>query len=578
MGALLATSLGIAIFEGLGIAVFFPVLQTSGVANSIQLPFPFSKVSVFFLSMPIEQKLKSVAILLILVTLIRLAFIYVNINLSLLIRTKVIKFLKIECMRQLMVSGMSYFNKKRSSDLQMIFEHHIELGIGMIIEMSCDILPSVFTVILLIIFLFMFSWPITLVSLGLFVVASLFLNCFAKRIQKSGEQYNFARAGFNKVLFDIIQGMKVLRLFNREKYMTSLFEEKVDAFLRGHLRLALFSKSIGPIFEMVGSIILASILFLGAYLIPKTSGALLPILITFLIIIARLIPSLKQFNQARGAIIARLPSIREVKNFLRPNDKEYLYSGTIIFRGLKERIEFQNVEFGYNPQEAVVLHHMAFSVLQGTKLGIVGVSGSGKSTIAELLLRFYDPQQGQVLIDGIDLREFDLNSWRRSIGVVSQDTFLFHDTIRANIAFAKPDATLEEIERSAYRAHAHEFIKNLPLGYDTVVGDRGVLLSGGQRQRLAIARAVLTEPEILIFDEATSALDSQSEQLVQQALDEISTGKTVLTIAHRLSTVLGSDKIMVIEKGKVIEFGEHEELLRKKGFYSQLAMIQNLEV
>ena len=481
-------------------------------------------------------------------------------------------------MRQLMTSGMSYFNKRRSSDLQMIFEHHIELSIAMMIEMLCDVLPSIFTGLLLVAFLFMFSWPITLISLGLFVTASLFLNYFSKGIRKSGERYNFARTAFNKTLFDIIHGMKVLRLFNREKYMTDLFEEKNNAFLQAHLRFALSSKSIGPIFEIVGSIILASILFLGAYLIPKTNGALLPILITFLIIIARLIPSLKQFNQARGAIIARLPSIKEVKNFLRPNDKEYLYSGTIIFQSLNERIEFQNVEFGYNPKETIVLHRMDFSIPKGTKLGIVGVSGSGKSTIAELLLRFYDPQQGRVLVDGIDLRELDLNSWRRAIGVVSQDTFLFHDTIRSNIAFAKPDATLKEIERSAYRAHAHEFIKNLPLGYDTIIGDRGVLLSGGQRQRLAIARAVLTEPEILIFDEATSALDSQSEQSVQQALDEISTGKTVITIAHRLSTVLDSDKIIVIEKGRVIEFGEHEELLRKKGFYSQLATIQNLEM
>ena len=180
LGALLSTSLGVAIFEGLGIAVFFPILQTSNAAGSFQLPFPFSKVSDFFVNMAIEQKLKDVAILLTLVTLIRLGFIYANINLSLLIRTKIVKFLKMECMRQLMTSGMSYFNKRRSSDLQMIFEHHIELSIAMMIEMLCDVLPSIFTGLLLVAFLFMFSWPITLISLGLFVTASLFLSYFSK--------------------------------------------------------------------------------------------------------------------------------------------------------------------------------------------------------------------------------------------------------------------------------------------------------------------------------------------------------------------------------------------------------------
>ncbi len=193
------------------------------------------------------------------------------------------------------------------------------------------------------------------------------------------------------------------------------------------------------------------------------------------------------------------------------------------------------------------------------------------------MLRFYDPQEGSILIDGIDLRDLDVYSWRRYIGVVSQDIFLFNDTVRANITFAKPDATQAEIEQAAKRAFAHEFIKELPYGYDTVIGEKGVLLSGGQRQRIAIARAVIVEPTILIFDEATSALDTESERYVQTAMDAIGKDKTVVTIAHRLSTVFGSDKIGVMDHGRIIEEGRHEELLRQNGLYTKLVKMQDLE-
>jgi len=277
-----------------------------------------------------------------------------------------------------------------------------------------------------------------------------------------------------------------------------------------------------------------------------------------------------QFQQGLSAIERVFALIDSDNTIIQKDDRSADY--------LTGQIEFKNVNFKYTEDQDMVLRNLSFVVEKGAKVGVVGSSGAGKSTIGELLLRFYDPLEGSVCVDGINIKELDVHQWRRLIGVVSQDIFLFNDTVKANIAFANPEVTVEGIEQAARRAYAHDFIKELPQGYDTFVGDRGVLLSGGQKQRIAIARAILNEPEILLFDEATSALDTQSEEIVQKTLDDISRNKTVITIAHRLSTVSDSDKILVIDKGEIIQQGSHQELLgQKNGLYSQLVAMQNLE-
>jgi ABC-type multidrug transport system fused ATPase/permease subunit len=292
----------------------------------------------------------------------------------------------------------------------------------------------------------------------------------------------------------------------------------------------------------------------------------------------RVLPPALAFNQARVAIKGDLAYYREVNKFIEPQPEFYLENGRRMLKDFGESIVFRGVEFGYNPREAIVLKELFFEVPKGSRIGIVGPSGCGKSTIVELLLRFYDPQKGKILIDGFDLKDLDINSWRRRVGVVSQDTFLFHDSVRENMAFARPEASQEEIEQAAKQAYAHEFIQALPKGYDTLVGDRGVLLSGGQRQRLAIARAIVMNPDILVFDEATSSLDTESEQIVQKALDEVGVGKTVITIAHRLSTVYDSDKILVVDKGMIVQQGKHEELIKQEtGLYQRLVQKQKMD-
>jgi subfamily B ATP-binding cassette protein MsbA len=289
-----------------------------------------------------------------------------------------------------------------------------------------------------------------------------------------------------------------------------------------------------------------------------------------------MVPAVKAINSLRGSIASCLPALKEIERFFQESREATVVSGRELFRGFKDRIEFRNVHFRYRSDILSVLDGVSFVIKKGMRVGIVGASGSGKSTLVEVLLRFYDPQDGAIKVDNRELKDFDVVSWRKSIGFVPQDIFLFHDTVAANIAFPDPVASQEAIERAAARAYAHEFILSLPLGYNTRVGDRGVLLSAGQRQRVAIARAILNEPEILIFDEATSALDTESEQIIQQAIEEISKGKTVISIAHRLSTVASSDMIIVIDKGKIIESGTPKELLSRDGIYKKFFDLQSM--
>jgi subfamily B ATP-binding cassette protein MsbA len=243
--------------------------------------------------------------------------------------------------------------------------------------------------------------------------------------------------------------------------------------------------------------------------------------------------------------------------------------------GFKDSVRFENVRFNYTEQE--ILKDINLEVKKGQTLAIVGPSGTGKTTLVDLIPRFYDPTSGRILIDGQDIRDVTLRSLREQIAIVTQETILFNDTIKANIAYGRPSATQEEIQQAALQAHAHEFISNFSAGYETFIGDRGTRLSGGERQRIAIARALLKNPPILILDEATSQLDSQSEHIVQEALDRLIQGRTVFVIAHRLSTVRGAHRIIVLDGGAIVQDGSHNELLNKDGLYKRLYSMQELQ-
>ena len=281
-------------------------------------------------------------------------------------------------------------------------------------------------------------------------------------------------------------------------------------------------------------------------------------------VLFRLVPLISQINQNRETLNSFHGSVSNIKELLRRDNKIYLTNGTIPFTQLKHRIEFVATDFGYNPDE-LVLKNINLIIVKGQTTALVGASGAGKTTLVDLITRFYDPVRGQVLIDGIDLRELEINSLRRQMGIVSQDTFIFNTSVRENIAYGLENIDESAIIEVARQANAWEFIQELPQGMETILGDRGVRLSGGQRQRIAIARAILRDPEILILDEATSALDSVTERLIQQSLDRLTQGRTVIAIAHRLSTIIQADKVVVIKEGSIVEEGSYAELIARKG-------------
>lgn len=321
---------------------------------------------------------------------------------------------------------------------------------------------------------------------------------------------------------------------------------------------------VRPVAEGLATTVLISMIILAITVFVANGSLQTASLLTFLFILFRLVPALHEINGNRAQLSGFGGSIANIQEILRSDNKPYLQDGDYSFSELRRSIDFVAVEFGYNPNQSV-LKDITLTIERGKMTALVGGSGAGKTTLVDLIPRFYDPTQGQILIDGRDLRSFAIKSLRQKMAIVSQDTFIFNASVRYNIAYGLDGVSDEAVLRAAEQANALDFILEMPDQFETQLGDRGVRLSGGQRQRLAIARALLRDPEILILDEATSALDSVSERLIQESLEQLAAGRTVIAIAHRLSTIVRADKVVVLEQGQIIEQGTYQELLNQRG-------------
>ncbi|BAZ30552.1 ABC transporter-related protein [Cylindrospermum sp. NIES-4074] len=435
----------------------------------------------------------------------------------------------------------------------------------------------VLTILVFVSLLLSISWQLTIAATVLLSLVTLINQSAIIRSKKFGKQLSDMSKAYSIAVLETLNGIRLVKSTGNEEREFDRIKQLIRAREKADFQSQVNAEAIAPLSEVMGVTALLLIVLLSKTFFASQVTALSTVILTYLLILLRVLPLISQLNAIRSNFASTSSSVSIATEFLSLDDKPFMGNGKLPYTKLQKGVHFKSLSFAYPGYDKLVLKDVDLYLPRGTTLALVGGSGAGKSTLADLLPRFYDPVGGSITIDGKDLREFDLTTVRRRMGIVSQETFLFNDSVRNNIAYGRLEATEEEIITAAQRANAYEFINKLPLKFETMIGDRGVMLSGGQRQRLAIARALLQNPDILILDEATSALDTVSERLVQTALDDLSRDRTTLVIAHRLSTVQKADQIAVLEQGSVVEVGTHEELLQKGGYYSRLYAMQFAE-
>ena len=421
--------------------------------------------------------------------------------------------------------------------------------------------------------MFSISWELSLVSLVVAPVLIGLLQPILRKLRKGHKRLGNQYGDMTSVVQEAVSGIRLVKSYRGEAYEEGRFREASDRYSRGMVRVNRIAFLAQPITETVATAIAMLILWIGARQVQQLQTLSGSELIAFLALVMRMLQPLKQLSQVPTVAQQSLAAAERVFEVLDHPTEVARDTGTRVIGSFQGTIEFDRVGFAYDGDP--VLRDVTFTARRGEVVALVGPSGAGKSTLVDLIPRFYEPTSGRIRIDGVDTREIALGSLRALAGIVSQDTVLFNDTVRNNLAYGAPGRwSAEQIEEAARAANAHEFIATLPDGYETVLGERGTRLSGGQRQRLAIARALLTDPPILILDEATSALDTESERLVQEAIDRLLAGRTVFVIAHRLSTIQHATQILVLERGRIVERGTHADLIAAGGVYRRLHELQ----
>ena len=468
---------------------------------------------------------------------------------------------------------LAFFGRTRIGQIISRLTHDVEQMRTLVTRELTKALGSVLEAIAAIALMVLISWKLTLAA---FLVVPLTMGIWGpllRKLRRGDRRVLDLAAQVTTHLQETLTGVRLVKAASAESRERRRFGALTQEYFSTFVRTQKWRALASPLTEMLAAVGTVILLLYGSRLVLVTGELESAEFIGLLVLSMRLYQPVKYLSKLPTLIQPGLIGAERVFEFLDAPVEIRDRPGAGPFPGLEREIEFRGVGFRYRPGEPV-LADVSFRVPRGSVVALVGPSGAGKTTLVDLLGRFYDVSDGAVLMDGVDVRDFTVRSLRASLGIVSQETVLFHDTVRANIAYGVDDATDEEIEQAARAAHAHEFIAALPTGYDTVVGERGTELSGGQRQRIAIARAILRDPPILIFDEATSALDTESERLVQDAIETLLAGRTVFVIAHRLSTVQRADQIVVLDQGRVVEVGRHGALLESGGLYTKLYELQ----
>ncbi|BAC08514.1 ABC transporter ATP-binding protein [Thermosynechococcus vestitus] len=470
--------------------------------------------------------------------------------------------------------GVDFFERMGSGDLTYRLTGDVEAIAMVITRVFQQLLPALLTAIALMAYMFYLNWPLTLAALIITPLMVAAISWFGERLRTASRRNQDALGGLSSYLTETFAGIRLIKAFATEETILHRFQQEAEKNRRAYFQIARIQSTQYPVVGFLEALSIMSLFLLGTWQIG--AGNLTPAqLISFGAAAALLIDPVNQISSSYSSLKVAEASLDRSFSLLAiaPNVQEVRDAQPLP--PITGKVEYRHVWFAYELDQPV-LQDFNLLVQPGEVVALVGHSGAGKSTLINLLLRFYDPQAGQILIDGIDIKTVTLKSLRRQIGIVPQETILFSGTIAQNIAFGDSEPDWERLIEAAKIANAHDFIDRFPDGYQTWVGERGINLSGGQRQRLAIARAVYADPRILILDEATSALDSESETLVQNALEKAMRGRTVFMIAHRLATVRRADRILVLEQGRIIESGSHQELLAQSARYAQFYTQQYL--
>ena len=523
-------------------------------------------------SAPMES-LRAVIFLILALVLAKNLFVWLGGQLGAGLQEFVTRDLRGGVFRHLQRLPLSYFQRTKTGQIMSTVLADTEQTRAVITELVTRTLQNGTMIVANVVILLAISPQLTFIALVIAPLLTLAIQPILRKLRRGHRRLRGEYGEMTSVLQEVISGVRLVKSFRGEPYEDARFTAANESFSTGAARITRLAFLSSPLTELIGTTIAVLILWIGARQVLTQGTMDGAQLIVFMIIVMRLLPPLKQFSQMPTTAQQSLAAAERLFAVLDLETETALDRGTRVVDGLRDAIEFDRVTFAY--EQEPVLRDVSFRARRGDMVALVGPSGAGKSTLVDLIPRFFEPTSGRITLDGVDTRDIRLESLRGLTGVVSQDTVLFNDSVMRNIAYgAAGSKSREDVIRAAKNANAHEFIMELPHGYETTLGERGTRLSGGQRQRLAIARALLSDPPILILDEATSALDAESERLVQEAIGRLIEGRTVFVIAHRLSTVAHASLILVLDRGVVVERGTHDELLGRRGMYHRLHALQ----